>query len=93
MTALYEENQQLELERLRTLYAHQDDCLIAIEDGHPLPTRHLQELPPWRALLVARIAAKAGLGLEQGTIEQLKAEAAHEGGAGRLGNWWERKAQ
>ena len=71
--------------------AHQDDCLIAIEDGHPLPTRALLALPPWRAVLMARVAEKSGVGLEQGTLEQLIEEARIVTGSGRLGNWWERK--
>jgi hypothetical protein len=88
---LYEENHQLELARLRALYAHQDDCLIAISQGRSVPTRHLQSLPPWRAALIARVADRAGIPLEHGTLDQLVAEAARVTGAGRLGYWWEGK--
>jgi hypothetical protein len=71
---------------------NQDDCLIAIGHGHPLPTAALQKLPPWRAVLLARVAAKAGTGLEQGTVEQIVHEAVQVGGEGQLGSWWERTA-
>ena len=69
--------------------ADQDDCLIAIEDGRPLAVKNLLALPPWRAVLMGRVAAKSRIGLEMGTLEQLIAEAREVGGAGRLGNWWE----
>jgi hypothetical protein len=72
------------------IYGWQDDCLIAIEDGNPLRADRLLKLPPWRAVLVARVAKKAGVPLERGTVEQLIAEARHVGGDGKLGNWWER---
>lgn len=70
--------------------AHQDDCLIAISDGDPLPTAALLALPPWRAVLLARVADRAGVRLEQGTLPQLVAEASAVGGEGRLGEWWQR---
>lgn len=72
------------------VYGWQDDCLIAIEDGNPLRTDRLMKLPPWRAVLVARVAERAGVPLEQGTVAQLIAEARAVGGEGTLGNWWER---
>ena len=72
---------------------HQDDCLIAIEDGDPLPVRALRSLPPWRAVLMARVAEKAGIGLERGSVVQLVAEAWAVTGAGTLGNWWERSEE
>lgn len=34
---------------------------------------------------------KAGVPLEQGTVEQLIAEAWEAGGNGTLGEWWKRK--
>lgn len=74
-----------------SLYAVQDDCLISIERGEPLRTASLLKLPPWRAVLVARVARKAGVPLEQGTVEQLIAEAREVGGGGNLGKWWERQ--
>ena len=72
------------------IYGWQDDCLIDIEDGHPLRADRLLKLPPWRAVLVARVAQRAGVPLEKGTVEQLIAEARTVGGSGKLGNYWER---
>lgn len=69
--------------RARVL-ANQDDCLIAITDGKPVPTRKLRALPPWRAVLIARVAAKAGIPLEHGTLDALIAEAQEVGGDGSL---------
>jgi len=68
----------------------QDECLRAIEDGRPVPADRLGKLPPWRAVLIARVAARARVPLERGTVEQLAAEAVEVGGAGTLGSWWER---
>lgn len=73
------------------LWAAQDDLLIAIEDGSPLPTTRLKALPPWRAVMLARVAARAGVGLEEGTLDQLAAEAREVKGDGTLGDWWNRK--
>lgn len=72
------------------VYGWQDDCLIAIKDGSPLRADRLLRLPPWRAVLVARVAERAGVPLERGTVAQLTAEARAVGGDGTLGNWWER---
>jgi hypothetical protein len=72
------------------LLANQDECLLAIEDGNPVPVARLRALPPWRAVMLARIAAKAGVPLERGTVDQIQAEAREVGGAGALGPWWER---
>jgi hypothetical protein len=72
------------------VYGYQDDCLIAIEDGRPVPADRLLRLPPWRAVLIARVAERAGVPLERGGVRQLIAEARQVGGAGKLGNWWER---
>lgn len=71
------------------VYGWQDDCLIAIEDGHPLRADRLLKLPPWRAVLVARVAQRAKVPLEKGTVDQLIAEARAVGGSGKLGNYWE----
>lgn len=79
-----------EIDSRAELIANQDDCLLAIEDGNPVPADKLAKLPPWRAVMVARIAAKAGVPLERGTPEQLHAEAAEVGGEGTLGAWWDR---
>lgn len=68
---------------LRALLARMDDCLIAIEDGRPVPQASLRALPPWRAVLVARVAAKAGA-IADDELARLVAEARRVGGAGRL---------
>ncbi|MGH8921886.1 MAG: hypothetical protein ACRD0H_26685 [Actinomycetes bacterium] len=73
--------------------SYQDDCLLAVEDGKPVPAGPLGHLPPWRAVMVARIAAKAGVPLERGTVGQLAAEARAVTGSGTLGPWWERPDQ
>lgn len=70
----------------------QDVCMIAMESERPLPTGALSSLPPWRAVMLARIAAAAGIGLEAGTLDQLVAEAREVTGAGKLGDWWLREA-
>jgi hypothetical protein len=67
-----------------------DDCLIAIERKQDLPVRALMALPPYRAVMMARIGLCADVGLEKGTYAQLQAEAKAVGGEGTLGEWWER---
>lgn len=62
----------------------QDQCLIAITDGRPLPAASIAQLPPWRAVLIARVADKAGIPLEGGTLDDLVAEASRVGGEGDL---------
>jgi len=62
----------------------QDDCLIAITDGKPVPARTLAELPPWRAVLMARVANKAGVPIEGGSLDELILEASRVGGTGAL---------
>lgn len=42
--------------------------------------------------MVARLAEKAGVGMEQGVVPQIVAEARAVGGDGVLGKWWEREA-
>ena len=64
--------------------ALQDLCLIAITDGYPLPARAIAGLPPWRAVMLGRVADKAGISIEGGTLEQLVAEAVRVGGEGQL---------
>lgn len=58
----------------RQLFANQDDCLIAITDGRPVPLAALRALPPWRAVLIARVAARAGV-MDQAAVDALVAEA------------------
>lgn len=67
-----------------TLLGAQDHLLIAIQDGRPLPDVDLRRLPPWRAVLIARIADRAGVPLEHGTVAQLVDEATAVRGAGTL---------
>jgi DNA-binding transcriptional MerR regulator len=62
----------------------QDLCLIAITDGKQLPARAIAELPPWRAVMLARVAHKASIPIEGGTLEQLVDEARRVGGEGKL---------
>jgi hypothetical protein len=69
---------------LEDIWAKQDICLIAIEDGKPIPSRALAVLPPWRAVLIARVADKAGVPLQHGTLDELVAEAKRVGGEGVL---------
>lgn len=69
---------------------NQDDCLIAITDERPLPVKALQALPPYRAVLLTRVAYQAGGCLEFGSLEDLIAEADAVGGDGTLGEWWRR---
>ena len=64
--------------------ALQDLCLIAITDGKPLPARAIAGLPPWRAVLLGRVANKAGIPIQGGTLEQLVEEARRVGGEGVL---------
>lgn len=84
------ETSRMEIDSRAELMANQDDCLLAIEDGNPVPAAKLGKLPPWRAVMIARIAEKAGVPLERGTAAQVHAEASAVGGAGTLGQWWER---
>lgn len=84
------ETSRTEIDSRAELMANQDDCLLAIEDGHPVPAAKLGKLPPWRAVMLGRIGAKAGVPLERGTVSQLHAEAREVGGAGTLGRWWDR---
>ncbi len=65
------------------LVGHQDDCLIAITDGKPLPQRSLRALPPLRAVMIARVAVKAGV-MPQSELDDLIKEARLVGGDGRL---------
>ena len=59
-----------------------DDVLIDITDGYdPIP--RLRHLPPWRAVMLARVAEKCGL-IERPVLDALIAEASAVGGAGAL---------
>lgn len=71
------------------IYAVQDDCLVAIQDRRPIPDAILRQLPPWRAVMIARIGAQAGVRMEKGSLAELKEEAARVGGAGKLAATYE----
>ena len=65
-----------------SMMAAQDRVLIAASDGD-LDYRSLTSLPPWRAVLFARVLHKSGL-LTDRQLVTLVIEAAHVGGLGRL---------
>lgn len=69
----------------REIYHTQDDCLVDIADGKQINETKLRLLPPWRAVLIANIAVKAGA-MAQEAYEKLKAQAAEVGGKGTLPN-------
>lgn len=71
-------------EDLPDMYAFQDECLLAIQDGEPVPAAALSKLPPWRAVMIGRVAARSQLPVEGGTLDQLVAEAIRVGGYGSL---------
>lgn len=66
-----------------TLMALQDDCLISIEDGHCPDISKILSLPPWRAVMIARIAVKVGV-LEEYRLDKLSSAARDVGGDGKL---------
>jgi hypothetical protein len=66
------------------LIAAMDDCLIAITDGKEIPEPRLRSLPPWRAVLIARVAVKAHA-YRQEALDALTVEATRVGGNGSLG--------
>lgn len=61
----------------------QDHILLSIQDGMPVPKKELRELPPWRAVLLADVAVKAGL-LDAEYAIKLREEAIKVGGVGSL---------
>lgn len=66
------------------LFRIQDNCLIAIEDRKPLAADWLDALPPWRAVMMLRLAAGTlGHPVVQETVDEAKAKAIeHRGSAG-----------
>ena len=68
------------------LLALQDDCLISITDHRPLPAQSLRALPPWRAVLIARIANLAGITTTDDghDLDEIVLEAQIVGGSGAL---------
>lgn len=69
----------------REIYYVQDDCLIDIADGKKINEAKLRLLPPWRAVLMALVAVKAGAMTEE-AYENLKNDATIVGGEGTLPN-------
>jgi hypothetical protein len=65
------------------IIAAMDDVILAITDGQPVPMDRMRSLPPWRAVMMARLALAAGA-LDGDTVAVLVAEAVVVGGAGRL---------
>lgn len=49
---------------------HMDHVLIALGDGKPIPEDELAALPPWRQVLLARLAVKIG-GMDQARVDEL----------------------
>lgn len=71
--------------------AHTDDLLLSVIDLQPLRTNTIDQLPPWRALMIVRVCLAAGATLEHGnpgTFDQA-ARAAGRQDAGQHG-WWRR---
>lgn len=67
------------------LLALQDDCLIAISEGRQIPADKLRQLPPWRAVLIARVGESEWTSISDGTtLEELTSEAVAAGGHGKL---------
>jgi hypothetical protein len=64
-----------------------DDIMLSAQDGRPIPTAAVDQLPPWRAVLYVSMALRAGGSLEQGDLEQLKAAAKAVTGYAPVG-WW-----
>jgi hypothetical protein len=60
-----------------------DVVLIAITDHKKIPMDRLRELPPWRAVLMARVAEIAGA-MTRAEVDDLVREAREVGGAGHL---------
>lgn len=57
----------------REIYADQDDCLLAIADGRSIDVI-IRRLTPWRAVLIARVALRAGVMSEE-EVDLLMAKA------------------
>lgn len=69
-------------DRLRVM-SDQDDCLIAISGGKRPPNRYLLSLPPWRAVMMCRVALKADL-VTQEEVNRIVEEAQQVTGNGKL---------
>lgn len=75
----------MEPNELNEVFALQDDCLIAISEGKQIPAEKLRQLPPWRAVLIARVGESGYSGISDGTtIDELINEAVSARGQGKL---------
>lgn len=61
----------------------QDDCLIAMETGKKPPMEKLKALPPWRAVLIARICNQGQIMTDE-EVEEFVQKAREVGGSGRF---------
>lgn len=61
----------------------QDDCLVAMSSGKKPPRDKLRNLPPWRAVMIARICNQDKLMTDK-EVEEMVLEARHVGGIGKL---------
>lgn len=71
------------MDNIPELLGCQDACLIAICDGKKPPLLQLKSLPPWRAVLIGRVALQAGLMTDE-EVHNLVEEAKIVGGSGKL---------
>ena len=65
------------------IIALMDYVLLAITDGKDIPMDRLRSLPPWRAVMLARVAVACGA-MDADTLNRLVGEAKDVGGAGTL---------
>lgn len=69
-----------------TIFAVQDDCLVTMSSAEPyLDMTQVRRLPPWRAVMIARIGHKAGM-IDRRTLDELVREATLVTGQGVLKN-------
>ena len=67
------------------IFALQDNVLISITDGK-MDHKSLRMLPPWRAVLLARVAHMAGA-MSRELRDRVVKEARDVGGTGQLRSW------
>jgi len=64
----------------------QDACLIALSESKRPPRDKLISLPPWRAVLIARVANEGGF-ISDEELHNLVEEAKTVTGTGKIENW------
>lgn len=69
----------------REVFATQDECLLQIADGNKPDANDIRHLPPWRAVMIARVCEKANL-MTADEVKAIVDEAARVGGKGYLVN-------